>query len=455
MSDVVLFGTGNWYNKYKSLFNNENIVALLDNSVSKQNREIDGLKVYHPQSIHDLRYDYVCIMAGYHYALEMMKQLVALGIDENRIFTSPADYFSWNNEKNIKIISERNIEQNEVVYLSASLFNGGGVRAGVFLIKSLKELYDGVTVICPDEGDVKQELLELGVSLIISPDVSIRNPLIWKYISERKLVWVNSIYYGYLIDSVKKIKGKVVWWLHNGESAWKNYYFPVEGFDTGEICVLGVSEAVRDAYLAHNPQGKMEILPWYIDDCPAKKTLQTNSKDRIVFAMIGTFDKVKAQDIFMQAISQIDGKQRERMEFVVIGQEFGTRYSEDIHSLYDEIKEIKWLGTMDHADVLEIYSKIDVLVCPSREDMLPLVCAEAMMNSIPCIMSAGVGMTSYVRDGKDALLFETENYAELSERMIWCEQNREKLMRIGKRGRKVYEKNFTREAFSQRLGDLL
>lgn len=45
----LLFGTGDYYNRFKKWFAQHEVLALLDNSVQKQYTEIDGLSVLPPK----------------------------------------------------------------------------------------------------------------------------------------------------------------------------------------------------------------------------------------------------------------------------------------------------------------------------------------------------------------------------------------------------------------------
>ena len=45
----LIFGTGDYYERYKDWFAKEDIAALLDNSPQKQNTKIDGIRVMAPE----------------------------------------------------------------------------------------------------------------------------------------------------------------------------------------------------------------------------------------------------------------------------------------------------------------------------------------------------------------------------------------------------------------------
>ena len=82
---------------------------------------------------------------------------------------------------------------------------------------------------------------------------------------------------------------------------------------------------------------------------------------------------------------------------------------------------------MDRQCINDVLRKADVMLCPSREDPMPTVCAEAMMHSVPCILSDATGTAAYVEDGISGLVFQSENAQELSEKMKWCMSHRKQV----------------------------
>ena len=67
----LIFGTGDYYNRYKKWFDQQEVVALLDNSEQKQYTRIDGIEVLPPMEGIRLDYDVVVILS-FHF--KIMKQ---------------------------------------------------------------------------------------------------------------------------------------------------------------------------------------------------------------------------------------------------------------------------------------------------------------------------------------------------------------------------------------------
>lgn len=83
--NIIIFGTGQYYKKYKSLaFEKSSVVALVDNNSAKQGAVIDGVPVIAPDKISSKSYDYIVLLLAYIAAAEVKKQLLSLGVDERK-----------------------------------------------------------------------------------------------------------------------------------------------------------------------------------------------------------------------------------------------------------------------------------------------------------------------------------------------------------------------------------
>ena len=59
----LLFGTGDYYERYKKWFSREDTLALLDNSLAKQGTWIDGIRVLSPEEGVKQPYEAIVILS--------------------------------------------------------------------------------------------------------------------------------------------------------------------------------------------------------------------------------------------------------------------------------------------------------------------------------------------------------------------------------------------------------
>ena len=120
-----------------------------------------------------------------------------------------------------------------------------------------------------------------------------------------------------------------------------------------------------------------------------------------------------------------------------------------------QIPEVKILGQLSRAKMEDVFRSIDVVICPSVEDPLPIVITEGWMHSKVCIMSDATGQVDMTEDGINGLICKAGDAQSLADKMTWVLQNQDKLDEIRKKGRETYERYFSMESFGERLEQAL
>ena len=171
---------------------------------------------------------------------------------------------------------------------------------------------------------------------------------------------------------------------------------------------------------------------------------------KVKFITIGYIEWRKGQDILVEAIEQLPSDVAELSEFVIVGQNTSAM-AKKIFERISSLPNVSMLGTVSRDEVHKLLGEADMMICPSREDPMPTVCAEAMMHKTPCLVSDAIGTAVYIKDGYDGVLFESENVGKLKEKIIWAVNNRGKLKEMGSLSYEIYKNTFSEEAFEQKL----
>ena len=165
---------------------------------------------------------------------------------------------------------------------------------------------------------------------------------------------------------------------------------------------------------------------------------------------IGYIESRKGQDILISAIKMLPEEIRRQADFLLVGQD-SSLMAQEIKKNMANITGVTIVGRVNREQIDEILDKADVLVCPSREDPMPTVAAEAMMHGVPCLISDAVGTAVYIQDGMDGFVFCSEDTCALAEKLIQCIRCRQELAIIGSRSREIYERIFSMEVFERNL----
>lgn len=168
------------------------------------------------------------------------------------------------------------------------------------------------------------------------------------------------------------------------------------------------------------------------------------------FTTIGYIEWRKGQDILVDALAGIQREILEANEFLLIGQDSSVM-ARKLHERMQGKPWIRMAGTVSRQEIHQILEAADVLICPSREDPMPTVCAEAMMHHVPCLVSDAVGTAAYLTDGINGMIFKSGDIDELREKILWCINNQDMTRKMGNEAYKVYENVFSVKAFEKNL----
>lgn len=84
MNDIYVFGHGNyWKYKLDMVKKTYRVIGYIDNKGGTS--EVDGVPVYFPYEVADNKLMPIAVMVGSKFSIELVKQLLELGVDEQRI----------------------------------------------------------------------------------------------------------------------------------------------------------------------------------------------------------------------------------------------------------------------------------------------------------------------------------------------------------------------------------
>ena len=172
--------------------------------------------------------------------------------------------------------------------------------------------------------------------------------------------------------------------------------------------------------------------------------------NRMIFTTIGFVEHHKGQDVLVDAIKTIDKEMLLKCRFLFVGKN-DSLYAEELKKQIVGYSCIEMLGSVSREQIHRILKNTNVLICPSREDTMPTVCAEAMMHSVPCLVSDAIGTAAYIKNGNNGLIFENENSTELKAQIVWCIQHSTELKEMGNRAYEIYERLFSPKVFEENL----
>lgn len=464
---ILVFGTGDYYERYKNFFIDD-VVGLIDNNKNKQGSFLNGKEIMSPETAVELKYDRIYVLSVYF--LQMTEQLLALGIDKEKIF-SPTEVIKLIKEdgKNLplelmsmdceNLISIRKIKN--ILMLTPDLKLNGSVIALLGAVRAcLKEGYE-VTVGAIQSGPAKNMLVQqYGVKVVIDENLIIHTMAETKWVRAYNIILCNTILmYQFLSDRNSNIP--IIWWLHDPPYVYRTIDHEIaKRIDFSNVQVYGAGKIAAEAFEKEFPDQKADILLFGLED---KFERTKHNDDLFTVITVGEVQDWKGQDIFCGAAKRLlqdMGKTNnfeiaeKSIRFLIIGND-STKFASKLKEEYGSFPEIRFVGILPREEMSDIYQAADLYICPSREETMSITVSEAMMNEVPCIISNAAGISEFIEEEKNGMLFNSGNASDLKEKISWCLSNREKAKEIGINGRKVFEKNFSEKVFANNIMKIL
>lgn len=171
------------------------------------------------------------------------------------------------------------------------------------------------------------------------------------------------------------------------------------------------------------------------------------------FLLIGTISFLKGHDVLADALTRLPTEIAEKISVYLAGDVNKAPHSllNCIHCASDFSGiRIHILGSLPRANIFKLCNEreIDCIIAPSRHDATNLSIVEGFMTGLACACSDSCGVAKYIQDGVNGFVFRANSPEALAEKIEEIVSRRAELNEIGKRGRHVYEANFSQEAFA-------
>lgn len=456
----LIFGTGEYFDRYKKWLAKEEVVALLDNSSAKQNTFIDGTEVLPPAEGVKFNFDAVVIMSFYVKA--MKKQLMELGVQEEKIYhfydLRKLIHVKENQQKIICYGVQREALKAEAgkrfSLLSTDLTFGGTALALYHMAMCLKKQGEIPLFVSMMDGPLREKITEEGIPVVVDPNLQLATMSETEWLSGARLIVCNAVNY-YIFLSERDTDIPVIWWLHDSS-------FFYDGVDREifrwisekNLTVFSVGPVPEQAVHNIRPSLPVRELIYGVPNTARLAEKRKDMGEKVCFVTIGFIEERKGQDILLEAIRLLSEDERENAVFYIVGQDsshMAARFKKEAES----VPEIIVTGSVGREEIHAVLNAAHMFVCPSREDPMPTVAAESMMHGVPCLVSDTTGTAAYIRQGENGLVFKSGDAAGLAGQIRWCIANKTSLAEMGRKAEKVYEEVFSMEAFEKNLSKVI
>jgi glycosyltransferase involved in cell wall biosynthesis len=328
----------------------------------------------------------------------------------------------------------------------------GAPRALFNMAKCLRSLGHEVVVYSPFRGELKDEFEEEDIPVIFKHDLLGEKEVTIE--ENYDVIIYNTIVSLVSAKNTQSLKGKRIAWVHEGFFAYELFSKTDTAYGLGRklnfnelfnyvdevYCVSDYSAEITENYT----DKKIKILPYYIEHIEHERNHREHYD--LTVGMIGTVEKRKGIDLVMDAVKNA----KFDIKVILIGG-IDRGYAEKI---VNKNPKISYIGRMSHDVIMKSYDRFDLVMCPSMDDPMPIVCAEAFMMGCPVLVSENTGTYSLIDNKKNGIVCEY-NSNSLLKALEWCYRNKKLLKDIGVRGKEIYKENFTYNVFEENIKQML
>ena len=349
------------------------------------------------------------------------------------------------------ILKERVQEkyQGKILLVSHEFSRTGAPMACLMLAKTIKKIFGEPPVVmgCSD-GPFRQDFEDAGIKTFLIGELPFFKNDLKNFLDSFDLIIVNSVSFLFF-DVINNVSVPVVWWNHEVLDMKSVKILNMDKFLLSLKEVWFVSPLLEDFLKEHFPQVQRRFFPYgiQIEQLPERQI----KRSELNFLLVGSIEKRKGIHIFIDAISALPEKMREKCSFKIIGKVMEQGYYKKMLDRASGIKELDILPPVSHDELLQYYADCDVVVSSSIVDPFPIVITEGFMHSKLCLFPDAIGQALLVEDKKNAVLFKTGDAIDLKNKIEDIVLNFEKYQNIAKEGRKIYEDYFSMEKFSENV----
>ena len=358
-------------------------------------------------------------------------------------------------------------ERKLILMVTHELSRTGAPVVFLDAAKILKANGYDVLMISPMDGPLRKEICDAGIPVFIDHHLLLgrceqaylreahqyQNWPVDILVSCADSVILNTACLHNAVERYMTYGKPIYWWLHEGNVSFEAFGDCLPEKLTENVKVLYVSEYVRTQMEASGIYYPGDVFHYGVEDFAKNHSASEKMarEDQVKFICVGAVCKRKGQDLLLDAIHRLPMEYLKKSQFYFVGGKADSDLYDRIDMLQNGCDFIHLCSSMKRDELMKFYEDIDFILCPSRDDPLPVVLTEMMILSKPCVISEHTGTATLMRDGEQGYIIRNDDVEHLVEVIMKCIEHPELGESMGKNARKIYEERLTMDVFQTNL----
>lgn len=358
-------------------------------------------------------------------------------------------------DKDVLYVDTLRETSKPVLLISHELTLTGAPRALLYMAMTLQKKGMTPVILSLKEGPMETEIKSLGIHLFIIPllyaQLRFQDQKALHFLTKFDTILLNTLATVSLAEFLPEGTARKLLWLHEGSVTYQYYErfscFPAlfERFD--HIYTVGkYAESFASQYVADKK--KLDILLYGLPD-ESQHTDTKVTAEKVRFLLAGTLSKRKGHKVLLKSLKFLSKEMQNQIIIYLAGSPIERRILKKIRRTHYSC--IKYLGELEHNKLLDVYQAVDVILCPSLDDPMPIACTEGMMFSKTAIVSDRTGTASLLKNGINSFIIPADDPKALADAICQAVAHRTELPEMGKAARHIFEQHFTLQCFEQKL----
>ncbi|MEP6708566.1 MAG: glycosyltransferase [Verrucomicrobiota bacterium] len=343
-----------------------------------------------------------------------------------------------------------------VLFISHETTLSGAPIQLLHLATWLRERDWELLVSAPERGPISDLLNAAEVEIVIEPTLLIdpQRDALRELCGQFDVVVANTIASWPAVLAAHEEKVPVIWYLHETRVAVELIGKISEIRPALRVANLLVTPTRETARIYEGlSRAPIEVVPYGIPELPV--SAKVNSGQPLEFVALGSYEPRKGQNILIQALHRLDPATRARTSFKMAGRTLDAGFFERIVTAAADLKNVELVSALDHGESLRLLATADVLICPSRDETMPVTIIEAMSLGKAVIAADVGGIREWIRDEMNGFLVPPENPHALAEVIARCARDENLVRRIGAVGRRTFSRHFRIDRLGAAFANLL
>lgn len=342
-----------------------------------------------------------------------------------------------------------------VLFVSHETTLSGAPIQLVHLARWLKETGWKVAVAAPDAGPISEMLAGDGIETMTEPTLltDLEHAKLRELCRDYDVILANTIVSWPAVRAAHLEKRPVLWYLHETLVAVRLMRAISEIRPAMQIASVLVTPTRQTARVYEGlTLAPIEVVPYGI---PKPPIIPGPKNETICFATLGSFEPRKGQDVLLEAIHKLDPEIRRRSSFKMAGRILDVEFFEKLKSRADDLGNTQLIEALDHSEAAALLNQADAVICPSRDETMPIVILEAMGLGKGVISTDVGGVREWIQHEMNGLLVGRENSDDLARAIARYVEEPALAREVAGAGLRTFERHFTLDRFAGRFAELL